>query len=183
MSADVVPVVEAPVPAVSVVERAGELLAAEWRPEHVWFAPSGLPVTGEETARHLEATLALLEKKGWRRDWGVEDGPQDPGPVNEDASTRDLFRYLIKLGIRALRYEYFDQPAGLTLSQAANQAGPDTGMVSGRCMSLILRASTGASTAVADRWVAREDRTFDEVRELLRTAAAFARQYGPEMVR
>lgn len=167
--------------AMSVIDRAGKILATEYQTDHVWFDGSGVPVTGEETARHLEATLALLEEQGWRRDWGIDDGPEDPGEIDESASVPAMLRHLIRMLTSVIRYEYFSGPEGLLLSQAADRVGSDVSRVSEACMELVLRARTGAPSASYRSWAGRADRTFDEVRDLLVEAAGFARRFGPEV--
>lgn len=170
---------EAETTAVSVVDQAAKLLADSWQPERTWFAPSGLAVTGEEAAVHLEKTLALLESKGWRRDWGVDEGPEDPGEVDESASVPAMLRHLVRMLTSVIRYEYFSGPEGLLLWQALERVDSDVERVAGSCMDLVLRARTGAPSASYYSWSKREGRTFGEVCDLLVTAAEFARRYGP----
>lgn len=170
-------------PAVSVVDRAGALLAEQSRySDHTWYTLSGQAVSGEDAAQHLEAVRELLAARGWRRDWDSDsDGPADPGPIDESAPTRDLIRYLVKLAIRVLRHEYFEQPRGLVLSRAVHEVDADVSGVAGRCLDLVLRAETGAPAASYAAWSRRPGRTIEQVTELLTQAAEFARRYGPEV--
>jgi len=179
VSAEIVAVTRAVPAAPSVIDRAAELLLSGWQPERMWFAPSGLPVSGEEAARHLEAVLDLLERKGWQRELDTDEGLDDPGDLDESAPVPHMLRHLIRMLTSVIRYEYFSAPAGLVLWQAMGRVGPDVKSVSGRCLDLVLRAHTGAPSANHGLWSGREGRTFDEVRDLLVTGAAFAREYGP----
>lgn len=142
-----------------------------------WTGYSGEQATGVQTARHLDATLALLTTRGWSRNSNDSD-PEVPR-VNESMSTKTMLQSLF----RWLRD--MDADSGpLTLLTALLRAqrtdgDSDTHVVAGRVMNMLLRARTGASTASYLSWEDKQGRTFAEVRDLLETAAAFARTHGP----
>ena len=137
MSAEIVTIVP------SVIDSAGALMQKEYRPAFMWSASSGLPVSGEEAARNLEAVRDLLDRKGWRRTWDTDGGPEDPGEISDSASVPEMIRYLVRMLTAVIRYEYFSEPSGLELWQAMSRVDGDASSVSGRCMDLVLRARTG----------------------------------------
>jgi hypothetical protein len=142
-----------------------------------WTGYSGEPVTGEDVASHLDATLTLLEKRGWSRTYSDPD-PELP-EVDETASVKTL---LIGL-VRAARDMCVDR-GPLTLSDAMGRTqdtdgDQDTSAVADHVMDALLRARTGASFVSHGAWVSKRRRIWGEVRELLTAAAAFARTHGP----
>jgi hypothetical protein len=186
MSGSLLPApVSGPMVSLDVVSRAAEVWRDSYRyqPEELWFASSGLLVTGEEVVRHLNAAMVLLDRRGWRRDYGMDDdGPEDPGDVDESASMTDMVRYLVRLVTRIVRYEYFSESRALTFGLAMWQVDRDVEWVAARCLNLVLRARTGAPSANYSQWSGRAGRTLDEIRVLVAQASEFARAYGPKEV-
>ena len=143
-----------------------------------WTGRSGEPAPGELVARHLEAVLALLEKRGWtpvRRSDETTAGLPDP---DDDAlSVKAMVRGLL----RAVRDNFTDS-GPVTFAGAwyrVDGGDNDARTVADRLLDEMVRARTGHRSAFADAWISKNGRTFDEVRDLLSTAAAFAREHGP----
>lgn len=143
-----------------------------------WTGWSGEQAPGELVAEHLETTLALLEKRGWvpvRRSDGTAAGLPDPD--DDTLSLKAMVRGLL----RAVRDSLTD--AGpVTFADAwfrVDGSDNDARTVADRLLDEMVRAHTGHRSAFADSWISKNGRTFDEVRDLLSTAAAFARAHGP----
>lgn len=154
--------------------RAAELIAAD-RYGNVWQGRSGEIMSGVEAARHLEATLALLDRVGWVRVYEDDEVDVDP----ESSSIRHLIVALLKLA-------GWSSDRRLTLFgamyQVAGSGGGDSEsqLVADRVLDLLLRVRTGAVSADADAWAGRRGRSFEELRGLLLAGAEFARAYGPK---
>ncbi|WP_127469397.1 hypothetical protein [Streptomyces sp. B27] len=59
------------------------------------FSSSPAP-TGEAVARHLDATIALLDKDGWTRTWSWPTEPTGTLPATDDeTSVREMVRALL----------------------------------------------------------------------------------------
>ncbi|MGW7617390.1 DUF6197 family protein [Streptomyces antimycoticus] len=161
--------------AISTLDAAAEYAAEQ---QAFWTGRSGEQVTGEETARHLDATLALLERDGWVRNYGNDD--QDVEMPAEDASVKTMLRQLFHVIRDAIGTDKRH-----TLSVAVYQvAGSDNGdddtwVAAERVLDVIMRARTGARTASYSAWASKIGRTWEEVADLLAEAAKFARTYGP----
>lgn len=159
------------------IAAAAELLAGSYRPEETWVGGSGLQVAGGEVAEFLAAVIALVEGTGWTG--GRRDESGDPlGDVDESSvlsMVRAIFRWLREeLRVRP-------EAAWIAMQQVAESRHGDRDLqqVAGRCVSLVLRARTGAVAAYLLEWEERRGRTWEEVRDLLETAARFAREHGP----
>jgi len=145
-----------------------------------WTGPSGEQVTGEQVARHLEATAALLDKHGWVRGYDDTQDPELPTVDDDTATVKDMLRQLIRL-VR----ELLSEDSRLTLNSALYRANNgrdgdgDTERAADRVLDSILRARTGARSASSYTWAGKVGRTYEEVAELIVTGAAFARRYGP----
>lgn len=153
---------------------AAQIAAAEAR---FWQGPSGELATGEQVARHLDATLSILSERGWVR----VDGDQDPElpVVDESTSSKGLLLGLLRW-VRDMARDSGPLTLLIAKGRAQDAVGDqDTRLVAGRVMDTLLRARTGALYVSHDAWAEKQGRTFDEVRDLLETAAAFARTHGP----
>jgi hypothetical protein len=151
-----------------------QIAAAEPR---FWNGPSGEPATGEQIARHVDAVLAILSERGWARVHGDPD-PEPPG-VDESMSSKGLL-----LGFLRWVLDMARDSGPLTLAIAMLRVqdavgDQDTYSAAGRVMDALLRARTGALYVSHTAWAGKQGRTFDEVRDLLETAAVFARTHGP----
>jgi hypothetical protein len=150
--------------------------AFSYRREHLWAGPSGDIVTGTEIAAHLEATLALLESKGWVRNYGPSDDEADD--VDESASVRDMLRKILRL----LSWSRPGYTLGLALYEVGTSdiGDSDTLRVAERCLNVVLASQSPTGDSSYYAWSSRRGRTFDEVRGLLVTGAEFACRYGPK---
>lgn len=170
------------------LRKAAELAADPYQP--VWLGDSGEECTGEAVARHLKATLVLLEKDGWVRVYDAQPVQQtthrSPGLVDDESmSVKQLLLQLI----RYIRTEVADIDVPVesrrTLAAALRQVGTgdhgdgDTREAASRVLTLLVRAHTGHAQAVASSWAERQHRTFADVTALLTAGIAFARTYGP----
>lgn len=171
------------------VATAAGLLAEthRYRPDEAWRGPSGLPVTGAEIATFLGTVVELLDReKSWTggRD-ATDDTDNESNPLDgvDDTKLMDMVRAVF----RWLREELRNpgptpvDTAWLAMHRIADsKAGDnDTRSVAERCVDMILRARTGASTTSLQAWEQRAGRSLDDVRDLLETAAVFAHEYGP----
>ncbi|MEV0695279.1 hypothetical protein [Streptomyces sp. NPDC050388] len=180
-TAPAIPTVAAAVFTDATLRKAQEIAASSYLP--VWTGPSGEESSGEAVARHLEATIALLEKDGWIRayDYG-KDWSTGAHLADDDSMTvKDMLRALL----RFVREESGTDPQR-TLSTAlrhvgeAGEAGDtDTANVAGYVLDRVIQAHTGSDSARATPWSERQHRTHADVTALLRAGARFARTYGP----
>jgi len=119
--------------------------------KRVWTGLSGAILTGREVADHLGAAVARLERESW--------APHD---------------------MRTFR------SVGMALIDTApGGAGDrDARVVATRLLDLLVHVQAGAPGVCAfgafDAWEGRAGRTWPEVKELLTTAAQFAREHGPQ---
>ncbi|MFD8630371.1 hypothetical protein ACFV4E_42130 [Streptomyces hygroscopicus] len=163
------------------LRRAQEIAADSYLP--VWIGPSGEESSGEAVARHLEATIALLDKDGWIRvydhskDWSAGADLADDDSMTVKAMLRAL--------IRVVRDESGTDPQR-TLSTALRHVGEDgahgdtdTACVAGYVLDRVIQAYTGSDSARATPWSERQYRTHADVTALLTAGARFARTYGP----
>ena len=163
------------------LSKANELAADSYRP--VWIGPSGEESSGEAVARHLEATITLLDKDGWirvhnySRDWSSGADLADDDSMTVKAMVRALLRFV--------RDESDNDPQR-TLSTALRHVGEDgehgdtdTASVASYVLDRLIQAHTGADSARATPWSERQHRTHAEITALLTAGARFARTYGP----
>jgi hypothetical protein len=153
---------------------AAQIAASEPR---FWQGPSGELATGEQVARHLDATLTILSGRGWARVHGDQD--PEPPAVDESMSTKTLLHNLFRW-VRDMATDSGPLTLLIAKGRAQDSVGDqDTRSVAGRVMETLLRARTGALYVSHDAWAEKQGRTWGEVRDLLETAAAFARTHGP----
>ncbi|MFD8961755.1 hypothetical protein ACFXKH_38240 [Streptomyces caelestis] len=153
----------------------------------VWTGPSGEESSGEAVARHLEATVTLLDKDGWTRVSTYfrdrdQDGASDASPADDESLT-------IKQMVRAVWrfvHEDIDIDPRRTLDTALRHVGehgvhgdPDTARVAGGVLDRLIQAHTGSASARATAWSERQLRTHADITALLCAGARFARTYGP----
>ncbi|MFE9700553.1 hypothetical protein [Streptomyces sp. NPDC006270] len=170
------------------LRKAQELLAISYA--SVWTGPSGEESSGEAVARHLEATVTLLDKDGWSRVTTYfrdrdQDGASDATPVDDESLT-------IKQMVRALWrfiHEDIDLDPRRTLDTALRHVGedgahgdPDTARVASGVLDRLIQAHTGSASARAMPWSERQHRTHADIIALLCAGARFARTYGPAAV-
>ncbi|MEU1407845.1 hypothetical protein ABZ471_36910 [Streptomyces sp. NPDC005728] len=172
----------APASAVFTVEalrKAAALAADTYRP--LWTGLSGEESSGEAVARHLDATIILLDTDGWLRihdngkGWSTVAGPDD-----DSMTVEDMLRALL----RVVRDEIGTDPRR-TLSTAlrhvaeSSDGDPDTDHIAHAVLDLIIQAHTGVNSARAVPWAERLTRTHADITALLTAGARFARAYGP----
>ncbi|MFE0580222.1 hypothetical protein [Streptomyces sp. NPDC058874] len=176
----------APVPAAAVfsdvtLSKAAERAADSYQP--LWIGPSGEESSGEAVARHLEATIALLDKDGWIRayDYG-KDWSAGADLADDDSMT---VKAMLRALIRFVRDESGTDPQR-TLATALRHVGEsgvhgdsDTACVAGYVLDRVIQAHTGADSARAQAWSERQHRTHADITALLTAGARFARTYGP----
>ncbi|MFE9360345.1 hypothetical protein ACFYPB_40610 [Streptomyces olivaceoviridis] len=168
------------------LSKAAELAADSYLP--LWIGPSGEESSGEAVARHLEATIALLEQDGWirvydyNRDWstgGVDIADDDSMTV------KDMLRALLRF-VRDESESGTGSGPQRTLSTALRHVGEDgahgdtdTACVAGYVLDRLIQAHTGSDSARATPWSERQHRTHADITALLAAGARFARTYGP----
>ncbi|MFJ2153291.1 hypothetical protein ACIOHB_31590 [Streptomyces microflavus] len=167
-----------------------ELLAQSFG--SVWTGPSGEESSGEAVARHLEATVALLDKDGWSPvTVYVQDRHEDQ---SSDANPADDESLTVKQMVRAvLRYLHdgpdIDLDPRRTLDDALRHVGedgahgdPDTARVAGYVLDRLIQAHTGSANSRATAWAERQHRTHADITALLMAGARLARSHGPAAV-
>jgi hypothetical protein len=138
-----------------------------------WTGSSGERVGREDVAAHLDAALALLEKRGWSRTYGSSD-PEVP-EVNESSSVKAILLGLVRM-VRDLTTDHGPLTVSEALSRTSDTAGDiDTQLVACRVLDEVVRAHTGWPLALQSAWTSKRGRTWDEVRGLMVTAAKAAR--------
>ncbi|TBO60231.1 hypothetical protein EYS09_07960 [Streptomyces kasugaensis] len=168
------------------LRKAADRAAAAYRP--VWIGRSGEQSSGEAVARHLEATLALLDKDGWVRtlDFSTMWSTSSPGLV--DVTETTTVKTMLKSVIRFLKDEFGDGDhdpsrdlftALCHVGDSGAHGDSDTARIAGDVLDLVIRAHTGANAAFATRWSERLNRTHADITALLTAGAKFARTYGP----
>ncbi|MGW7343146.1 DUF6197 family protein [Streptomyces sp. NPDC054854] len=163
-----------------------DLLADFYRP--LWSGPSGEESTGEAVARHLEATVALLDRDGWIRTYDQGKTWGAGTDLAEDDSM--TVKAMLKALLRFVRDEVGDQDPRRTLSTALRHVGEggtrgdtDTASIASDVLDLVVRAHTGTKSARATPWSERQRRTHGDITALLAAGARFARTYGPGTAR
>lgn len=160
--------------------KAAELAADPYRP--VWTGPSGEESSGEAVARHLEATIALLDKDGWIRtydsgaEWSAGKNLADDESMTVKAMLRQLIRYVRdELGSDSRRTLF----TALRHVGESEHGDADTRSISESVLDLVIRAHTSQDLANANPWSERQHRTHADITALLMASARFARTYGP----
>ncbi|MFE7268037.1 hypothetical protein ACFU9B_39550 [Streptomyces sp. NPDC057592] len=148
----------------------------------LWIGPSGEQSTGEAVARHLDATIVLLDQDGWTRTTTYTTPTSTDLPADDTGMTvKDMVRALLRL----IRDEIDAPVSRHSLSTALNRVGggdqgdPDTAWIAGSVLDVVVRAHTGSDSARAFPWSERLVRTHEDIVALLTAGAAFARAYGP----
>jgi hypothetical protein len=161
--------------------RAQEITADSYLP--VWIGPSGEESSGEAVARHLEATVALLDKDGWIRAYNYSRGWASGADLADDDSM--TVKAMLRALLRFVRDESDNDPQR-TLSTALRHVGEDgrhgdtdTASVAGYVLDRLIQAHTGSDSARATPWSERQHRTHADITALLTAGARFARTYGP----
>lgn len=176
----------APAPAAAVfsdvtLSKAAELAADSYQP--LWIGPSGEESSGEAVARHLEATIALLDKDGWIRafnyskDWSAGADLADDDSMTVKAMLRALIRF-----VRDESGTDPQRPLATALRHVGEDGAhgdTDTAYVAGFVLDRVIQAHTGSDSARATPWSERQHRTHADVTALLTAGAQFARTYGP----
>ncbi|MFF7189651.1 hypothetical protein ACFZAR_31470 [Streptomyces sp. NPDC008222] len=163
------------------LHRAQEITADSYLP--VWIGPSGEESSGEAVARHLEATIALLDKDGWIRAYNYsKDWSAGADLANDDSMT---VKAMVRALLRFVRDESGTDPQR-TLSTALRHVGEDgehgdtdTACVAGYVLDRLIQAHTGSDSARATPWSERQHRAHADITALLTAGARFARTYGP----
>ncbi|MFE2383176.1 DUF6197 family protein [Streptomyces misionensis] len=165
------------------LSKAAELAADSYSYRPLWVGPSGEESSGEAVARHLEATIALLEKDGWIRaydsskDWSAGAALADDDSMTIKAMLRALIRFVrVEIGTDPQR------TLGTALrhvGEAGTHGDTDTAHVADFVLDLVIQAHTGSDSARATPWSERQHRTLADITALLTAGARFARTYGP----
>ncbi len=158
-----------------------------YRPDGAWRGPSGMPVTGADVTTFLGAVVELLDRgNSWTGGRDTDgDATDESSPLDDvdDSKLLDMVRAVFRWLREELRGSGpmpVDTAWRAMHQVAATSAGDDdTRVVAERCVDMILRARTGASTTSLSAWEQRAGRTLNDVRDLLETAAVFASEYGP----
>lgn len=162
------------------LSKAADLTVQSYR--SVWTGPSGEESTGEAVARHLEATIALLNKDGWIR---VQDFNATPSlvdlPDDDSMTVKAMLRSLLHFVREESRT---DQRRTMysalhIVGRGGRDGDTDTGTIAGEVLDLLVRALTGSDSARATPWSERQHRTLVDITALLTAGARFARLYGP----
>jgi hypothetical protein len=142
-----------------------------------WVGHSGELALGEDVAAHLEAALALLEKRGWSRTW---DDPDPELPAADESMSVKAILLALATFVRDLTVDRGPLTLSVAVSRVQGTVGDaDTSTVADRVMDALLRAHTGAAFAAHSAWASKRARTWDDVRDLMTAAARFARAHGP----
>ncbi|MFF3505388.1 hypothetical protein [Streptomyces sp. NPDC003247] len=162
------------------LRKAQERTADSYR--SVWIGPSGEESSGEAVARHLEATIALLDKDGWVRaynhgkDWSTGVDLADDDSMTVKAMVRALVRFVRdESGTDPQRTLY---TALRHVGEDGGHGDTDTAYVAGCVLDLVVQAHTGSDFARATPWSERQHRTHADITALLTASARFARTYG-----
>ncbi|MGQ7754856.1 DUF6197 family protein (plasmid) [Streptomyces sp. WC2508] len=164
------------------LRRAAELEADAYRP--LWIGPSGEESTGEAVARHLDATLALLDKDGWDRimHFGTDDStshiPADDDSMTVKAMLKALLRF-IREDVASTKTQRRTLFTALRHVGESDDGDSDTRDIACEALTLLIQAHTGSPTARAMPWSERLGRTHADITALLTAGAQFARTYGP----
>lgn len=163
------------------LRKAAGLATDAYRP--VWTGPSGEESSGELVARHLEATVALLDEGGWiraydnSRDWATGADLAD----DDSMTVKDMLKLLLRLvrddlGTDSRRTLF---TALRHIGDRGGQGDSDTAHIASVVLDLVVRAHTGSDSASATPWSERLSRTHADITALLTAGARFARTYGP----
>ncbi|MFI9019442.1 hypothetical protein ACIGZI_36040 [Streptomyces griseus] len=167
---------------------AQELLAESYG--SVWTGPSGEESSGEAVARHLEATVVLLDTDGWRRFHTYNRDRASGGAAadladDESLTVKEMLRALLRVVCNEIEDD-IDLDPRRTLPTALRHVGEDgvdgdtdTAVVAGYVLDRLIQAHTGSNSARATAWAERQHRTHAEITALLCAGARFARTYGP----
>ncbi|MFF2308537.1 hypothetical protein ACFVVP_39310 [Streptomyces sp. NPDC058128] len=161
--------------------QAAKLMKDAYRP--VWVGPSGEESTGEAVARHMEATIALLDKDGWIRtyDHSADWSKGEDLATDDSMTAEDMLRLLLRLVSDEVgNVPQRNLPTALRhVGEACEHGDTDTAHIATTVLDLIIQARTGSDTARATPWSERQHRTHTDIAFLLTAGARFARAYGP----
>ncbi|MGQ4466928.1 hypothetical protein ACN6LC_007208 [Streptomyces violaceoruber] len=167
------------------LSKAAELTDRSYQP--LWIGPSGEESSGETVARHLEATIALLDKDGWIRAYRYGNGSSASANLADDDSM--TVKAMLRALIRFVRDESGTAAPQRTLATALRHVGEDgihgdtdTAIVAGYVLDRVIQAHTGSDSARAVSWSERQHRTHADITALLTAGARLARTYGPGAV-
>ncbi|KPL26286.1 hypothetical protein JI76_38035 (plasmid) [Streptomyces anulatus] len=170
------------------LQKAQELVVESYL--SVWTGPSGEESSGEAVARHLEATVALLDTDGWIRvhTYNRERSSGGAGvdlADDESMTVKQMLRALLRVVRNEIESDVDIDPRR-TLSTALRHVGEgglhgdtDTAVVAGYVLDRLIQAHTGSASARATAWAERQHRTHADITALLCAGARFARTYGP----
>lgn len=163
-------------------EKAAQLALDSYRP--LWTGTSGEQSTGEAVARHLDATITLLDKDGWTRTWSWPTETDNALPATDDeTSVRDMIRTLLDY-VRDEDSATARGPQRTALTALGQIGGtehgdPDTRDIAHDVLNVLVQALTDNTTARFAAWSERQTRTHADITALLTAGAQFARTYGP----
>ncbi|WP_434600211.1 DUF6197 family protein [Streptomyces sp. A5-4] len=162
------------------LHKAAGLAADSYRP--LWTGPSGEESSGEAVARHLDATRALLDQRGWTHLYRYDTPATAHIPADDTGMTvKDMLRALLRL----VRDETAAHTPPLALNTALREVGTtddgdtDTDYIAMSVLDVVVQARTGSDTARCTPWSERQGRTYEDITTLLTAGARFARTYGP----
>ncbi|MET8479272.1 hypothetical protein ABZV68_19060 [Streptomyces clavifer] len=165
------------------LEKAAELALDSYRP--LWTGNSGEQSTGESVARHLDATITLLNKDGWTRTWSWPTESASTLPATDDeTSVREMVRTLLDYvreedSATAARGSQRSALTALSHIGGTEHGDPDTRDIAQDILNVLVQALTDNTTARFAAWSERQTRTHADITALLAASARFARTYGP----
>ncbi|MET9097152.1 hypothetical protein ABZX72_34310 [Streptomyces cyaneofuscatus] len=164
------------------LERAAGLARDAYRP--LWTGTSGEQSTGEAVARHLDATIALLDQDGWTRTWSWPTPTDNTLPATDDETSvremvRTLLDYIREEDSATARGPQRSALSALTHIGGTEHGDPDTRDIAQGVLDLLVQALTDNTGARFTAWSERHTRTHADITTLLAAGARFARTYGP----
>ncbi|WP_331758221.1 hypothetical protein [Streptomyces anulatus] len=164
------------------LEKAAQLARDAYRP--LWTGNSGEQSTGEAVARHLDATITLLDTDGWTRTWSWPTPPDSTLPATDDeTSVRDMVRtlldYVREEDSATVRTSQRTVTTALGYIGGTEHGDPDTRDIAQDVLNVLVQALTDNTDARFTAWSERLTRTHADITALLAAGARFARTYGP----
>ncbi|MFJ8763057.1 hypothetical protein [Streptomyces cyaneofuscatus] len=164
------------------LETAAQLARDSYRP--LWTGNSGEQSTGEAVARHLDATITLLDKDGWTRTWSWPTPTDNTLPATDDETSvremvRTLLDYIREEDSATARGPQRPALSALTHIGGTEHGDPDTRDIAQDVLDLLTQALTDNDGARFTAWSERHTRTHADITALLAAASRFARTYGP----
>ncbi|EHM31520.1 hypothetical protein OG582_39395 (plasmid) [Streptomyces anulatus] len=163
-------------------EKAAQLALDSYRP--LWTGNSGEQSIGEAVARHLDATITLLDTDGWTRTWSWPTPPDSTLPATDDeTSVRDMVRalldYVREEDSATVRTSQRTVTTALGYIGGTEHGDPDTRDIAQDVLNVLVQALTDNTDARFTAWSERLTRTHADITALLAAGARFARTYGP----